>query len=197
MVTLIALLLNLGFYVIAVSYNIRNPNEHLQSLMLIVGIDFLFLGCTFGIVSYKICLLIKINFPEFYLENRGTLIFATVGLTVPLYFRGISDTLRYFSEWYQGIVTEYELAYNIFDLLFFDLIPILLQLSSMVFGYIRKKNNKKLVLRDQNQSMSADNHLLSSDFEAQSESNLSVNTGSYFDPPLLSGFGSKSRQISR
>lgn len=195
MVTLVALLFNLAFYVIAVSYNIRNPNEHLQSLMLIVGIDFLLLGCTFGIVSYKICSLIKINFPEFYLENRRTLIFATVGLTVPLYFRGISDTLRYFSEWYQDIVTKYELAYNIFDLLFFDLIPILFQLSSMVFGYIRKKNNKKLVLRDQ--SMSAENHLLSSDFEAQSESNLSVNTGSYFDPPLLSGFGSKSRQISR
>ena len=123
--TLFIIFLNLFFYVFSVSYNIHFPEKHLESVMLIVGLDFLFLGIIFGIVSYKICVLIKNNFPDFYLENKNTLILATVGLTVPLFFRGISDTLRYSSKDYQNKVTEYEFAYNILDLIFFDLIPIL------------------------------------------------------------------------
>lgn len=162
--TLVVIFLNLFFYVYTVSYNIHYPNEMLESTMLIVGLDFLALGFTFGIVSYKICSLIKINFPDFYLENKRTLVLATVGLTVPLFFRGISDTLRFASDDYQDKVTEYEFTYNILDLIFFDLILLLFQLSSMVFGYIRKKNNKQLVLRDQN-SLENDNKLLTSDFE--------------------------------
>jgi len=82
-------------------------------------------------------------FPDFYYENKSMLILATIGLSVPLIIRGILDTSRYYSENFETIVNKHLAIYDTLLFVILDLVPIGFQLSSLIFGYIRKQKNKK------------------------------------------------------
>lgn len=84
-----------------------------------------------------------VYFPEFYHENKCLLYLATIGLCLPLLLRAVYDYL-YLNESVKCFFIKNELASNTFVWVFLDFMPISFQLSSMIFGYIRNKNDKKL-----------------------------------------------------
>jgi hypothetical protein len=78
----------------------------------------------------------KKYFGAFFHENKYMLVIASIGLSVPLIVRGILDLLR-IDETFEDKITSKE---GLYDSLFFvlgDMIPLSLQLSSLIFGYIR------------------------------------------------------------
>ena len=82
-------------------------------------------------------------FPEFYQENKYMLILATLGLSVPLIIRGGIDMKIHNSDSFNDKIEDHIDLFNALLFLVLDLIPIGFQLSSLIFGYIRKQKNKK------------------------------------------------------
>ena len=68
---------------------------------------------------------------------------ATFGLSVPLMFRGIFDTIRGSVPGVERELAKHENAFNSVVLIVWNLMPMAFQLMSMVFGYIRNKKIKK------------------------------------------------------
>jgi hypothetical protein len=97
----------------------------------------------FLLVGCSIQSRLKAYFPEFYEENKAMLWFATVALCVSLMIRGLLDTGRYFSPDFDDWLNFSETAYNFFTFVFCDIVPICFQLSTLIFGYIRKKKEDK------------------------------------------------------
>ena len=115
------------------------------------------------------------------------LVGSTLGLSLPLILRGTCDYLNQF-DWYCHIKDSNE---HLWQLIFFfigDVIPLSLQLTSLVFGYIRSKVNKKSRLEaklDNSGEFTSGRDFLST--SKQSTSNVSNNlsdTQTFFDPPL-------------
>lgn len=63
-------------------------------LVTVTGTVFAILGGVFLTVGILSLLRLKKYFPDFYNENSCCLITATLGLSLPLLFRGVVDTLR-------------------------------------------------------------------------------------------------------
>ena len=64
--------------------------------------------------------------------------------------RGIIDTLRGFDEEFRQHVNDNEAEYNLLLTITGDLIPVVFQLSTMIFGYIKYRNDKRNKLEVQN-----------------------------------------------
>ena len=60
---------------------------------IITSIGFALLGFTFAFYGFKILRKLKFAFHEFYAQNRKKLIFATLGLSIPMMMRSICDLL--------------------------------------------------------------------------------------------------------
>lgn len=88
-----------------------------------IGANFLILSIEFAITGFLILRRLRKYFPEFYLENKWLLIWATIGLSMPLMIRGVFDGLRGISH-IDKHVQEKQAFYN--SLLFFlgDVVPI-------------------------------------------------------------------------
>lgn len=56
------------------------------------------IGIIFAFSGYKINNRIRRYFWEFYIENRKYMWFATIGLSIPIFLRGLVDFMRYVSE---------------------------------------------------------------------------------------------------
>jgi len=75
---------------------------------------------------------------------------ANICLTLPLTFRAFFDAMRYDTKWADfwnisgnGTPSQYKLAtYNEVLFIFATYIPILFQISSLVFGFVRHKKVK-------------------------------------------------------
>ena len=94
----------------------------------------------FTVTSYKIIQRLKAYFPEFYQQYRRKLFWATIGLSVPMTLRCTYELVSFLQPSESEMNTfldEHEIAVNGIYLVFFDFFPILFQLSTMVFGYIR------------------------------------------------------------
>jgi hypothetical protein len=177
--------LDLGALVYVTVYSIHTCTSKLKIATGITGMVFTILSCLFGITGVAICKRLKMYFPEFYSENGKMIALATGGLTVSLLIRGIGDNLRYFSMPIEDHINKYEAVYNPLLLVFCDIIPICFQLSTLIFGYIRKRNDKKyrleIKLRREEGELICD----------PDESDISVsmsgasNASTYFDPPLM------------
>ena len=63
--------------------------------------------------------------------------------------RGIFDTIRGFDSTFNDEVDKKEDLFNIFNMIVWNLFPMVFQLMSMVFGYIRNKKIKrhKLIIK--------------------------------------------------
>lgn len=153
----------------------------MKIILLVAGIDYLILGGIFGIVGFLILKRLKSDFLVFYNDHGNKIAFVSTGLLVSLGFRGLIDTLRFFVHMVNTSAEKYENVYNAFMLIFADLIPLAFQLSTLVFGYIRNRNEKKMFIETDRKSTS----------EVQDRSNkvsegsyASINS-SYFDPPLF------------
>ena len=124
---------------------------------------------------------------------------ATMGLSIPLIMRGSLDIVRDFDEDFEQFTEKINpVAFNILFYIICDLLPLCFQLSSLIFGYIRRKHDKQRhrILNGAGTGHSEFNgeRFLS---DSQDSSNLSSHDGasqlqqseirikSYFDPPLL------------
>ena len=70
------------------------------------------------------------------------IILANFGLSAPLLVRGTIDIMRGFSIEFANHVWYHQAKYNILLFICGDLIPIIFQFSSLVFGFIRKKKDR-------------------------------------------------------
>jgi hypothetical protein len=123
------------------------------------------------------------------------LMIAFSGLFFSMALRGAIDTARFIDEDFEKHVNVNEALYNLLLTIAGDLIPIIFQLSTMIFGYIRNKNEKKnrLEVKDQlgnSENRSTEKELTKSD--TSMNSSISGNT-SYFDPPLLENTNDRSQ----
>ena len=63
---------------------------------------------------------------------------ATFGLSIPLIIRGINDLWSKMSDSYHALIMTHNTTFEWVFYVFCELIPLCFQLSSLVFGYIRK-----------------------------------------------------------
>lgn len=112
-------------------------------MLVIVGIECTLLGLTFMFVGFAIQRRLQQYFNEFYLENRKILLFATFGLSLPILFRGLVDLLRAYVASVENFANTHDIIFNVIMYFFSDVIPNMLQLSTLIFGYIRRRNEKK------------------------------------------------------
>lgn len=127
---------------------------------------------------------LKFYFPDFYYENKIMLWFATIALCFSLMIRGVLDTSRYLSPTFDEWLDFSETGYNFFTFVFCDIVPICFQLSTLIFGYIRRKKETKYRLEVQRTQPNIED-------KNEIEESLTTNTskmshkGSYFDPSLM------------
>ena len=107
--------------------------------LLLLGICTTFIGLWFLVVGLLINWRLKVYFNKFYMENRIKLTVSCLGLSCPMLARGVFDICRSQDPVLDNQLRSDERLYRIIFYVFADLVPILFQLSSLVFGYIRQK----------------------------------------------------------
>ena len=177
-------------YVTHVSIN--NDVSELKKGELITGVLFTIYSLLFGLTGYLILRRLRMFFKAFYTENKNMIIFATFGLMFSLLLRGIIDLTRYCDDKFSDHVKKYANIYNAFLLVVCDIIPIFFQLSTLIFGYIRKRNDKRYRLEVERRKeygntdeRKKENKDKAKDSQTSEYSFCSSNNSSYFDPPLL------------
>ena len=127
---------------------------------------------------------------------------ATLGLSIPLLARSLLDFARFIIKPFGKWVYSVQVYYNTVAFFFLDLVPICFQLSTLIFGYIRQRDNKKYRLEVQKANETGDETGVDSEFESKKTVSASKNSSgkaiSYFDPPLLDdrNFNSSQRRKS-
>ena len=95
---------------------------------------------------------LKKHFPDYYKKTSCYLYLATLGLCIPLLIRGFNSVMVLFPK--TGYVKWSGLHNNLFNLLFFvtsTLVPSVFQISSLVFGLLRSKSDKKNKTKNKNE----------------------------------------------
>jgi len=112
-----------------------------RSIYLSIGLFFATVGIVFFIVSYITIQRIKKYFPALYEAHKRTLRLAMFGLSVPLIIHAILDLINMFPAYLQYKYEHLEI-FNAITILFGFLVPVGFQFSSLVFGFIRNKDDK-------------------------------------------------------
>jgi hypothetical protein len=132
---------------------------------------------------------LKTYFNKFYMENRVMLTFATLGLTIPLILRGSLDLFRHYDPEFDEMISENIALYDSMIFSIGDVIPISFQLSSLIFGYIRNKKDKKSrLIVGRKESDLTEQYGRQSFLKESCSTVLTENsylTDQYFDPPLM------------
>ena len=106
---------------------------------------FTVLAVTFSVVGILLIRALKTNFPKFYIQYRHILIIATVLLAVPLFFRAVFDGIKLCFPSFMNYVDSNYTRNALYNMIFFTLttyLPILSQITSLVFGFLRHKQVK-------------------------------------------------------
>jgi hypothetical protein len=74
----------------------------------LIGIVFIVLGIIFFISSTLTLIRLKFYFPGFYKENKKILIFATLGLSIPVLIRGLLNFIRGISESFEKWINDHQ-----------------------------------------------------------------------------------------
>ena len=100
-----------------------------------LGIAFLACGITMNIA-------LKQYFPHFYENHRCFLWLATLSLSLPLLLRAVINLAYKESESFKTFFEEeFVIANNLF-LIFSTYLPIFTSMFSLIFGYLRKRQEK-------------------------------------------------------
>ena len=122
----------------------QNNIENLENLIedIIPGITLITLGIIFALSMFMTMSRLKKYFKDFYTEHKCMLLIPALGLSLPMIFRGtliFLNMIEAFNDWTDSWLNVY-----IFILyLIGDVIPLSFQLSSLIFGYLRIKKDKK------------------------------------------------------
>ena len=118
---------------------------------------------------------LKLNFKQFYFQYRKFLIFTTFGLSIPMIIEGAIE-LIILDEEARAKLQHNLAAYNAFEFIFCYLMPTIFQLNTLIFGYLRNKEENW-----ENAKLSVETYL------TNNSNNSQIDIGrkdSYFDPPL-------------
>ena len=122
---------------------IRTQEKLISVVKFSSGFIFTTLGVLFALSGIATNMRIKKYFRGFYREHRCMLNFATIGLSLPLMIRGALDILRAFDTDIEKLIHDEPALYSSILFIVGDIIPMSFQLSSLIFGYIRKQKDKK------------------------------------------------------
>ena len=108
---------------------------------------FTFLGLAFFYTGVTMNFSLKRYFPQFYMNYRCLLWAACFSLTIPLFLRALVNLSEResgkFQRWFVNPDNE---AYSLtVYLILSTYIPIITQMSSLVFGFLRTRQDAKLV----------------------------------------------------
>ena len=106
-----------------------------------IWITFFVLGIIFFMVGCSMLNRLRIYFKDFFEKFGGMLWFANIMLTLPLSFRAVFDALYHNETWSKFWNENYYTVANYNALLFFfgSYVPMLMQIFSLVFGFVRHK----------------------------------------------------------
>ena len=99
-------------------------DKYIQILKFSSGIIFITLGLLFAISGLATNMRLKRYFGDFYKEHKCMLVFATMGLSVPLIFRGTLDLLRYYDKDIEKLIHDEPALYSSMLLVVGDMIPL-------------------------------------------------------------------------
>ena len=146
-------------------------------LQFISGILFILLGSSFGVSGLLINRRLGVYFQEFYDDNKCVLWVACFGLSVPLIARGILDLARALNKDFDLFILYNIAIYSPSFYVLTDLIPLLFQLSSLIFGYIRNKQEKQFRKNERQGEEGMP--------DMRSGITYTCSDTTFFDPPLL------------
>jgi len=108
------------------------------------GIFYSFLTPGFAITGGISIMKIKRYFPKFYKKHRCVLWTVVCGITLSILTRAILDCLIEFNETFLKWVVTHENTLDPIIFILSDLVPIIFQLTTLMFGYIRRKTFKQI-----------------------------------------------------
>ena len=113
----------------------------------LIWISFTLLAIIFFSVGCIMLHRLRVYFKDFYKEYGKRLWVANVVLTFPLTFRAILDALNQDAAWYKWWVQGNLYRLTTYNVVIFTLgtyLPALAQITSLVFGFVRQKQQVKL-----------------------------------------------------
>ena len=124
--TMFVIGINLSILLFVTVYHILVPESLIMfgATNIFIGSNFSMLAIVYAVTSIKILNRLQKYFPSFYVENRKTLFLATIGLTLPLLFRGLIDNMRGIDNRFDDHVDKHQAKYNTILFIFGDLFPI-------------------------------------------------------------------------
>ena len=111
------------------------------------------------------------------------LLAATYGLSIPMMVRGLNDIMTRHSKQYHDLIMHHNIAFEVIFFVFLELPVIGFQLSSLVFGYIRRKNYKTKREKINHDIDDLKQENIANDLETSTNGGSDMSE-SYFDPPL-------------
>lgn len=86
---------------------------------------------------------LKKYFPDFFSEHKSKIWIVSVSLFVSMVTRTVVNFMLSYSPSFLHFAEQNSKWYNLFTIIICDLVPIILQLFTLVFGFIRSKNERK------------------------------------------------------
>ena len=101
---------------------------------------------------------LRLYFVDFYKETGCKLWTANILLTLPLTFRAVFDGLNFNDSWYTywGENSNKLAGYNLLLIFFATYVPMLFQISTLIFGFVGKKKVK--IFKNDRKSISKTGH---------------------------------------
>mgnify|MGYP003884432575 CR=1 FL=1 len=166
-----------------------------------IWVMFIILAVIFFTVGCLMIFRLKRYYRDFYMEFGCQLWTANILMTIPLCFRALFDGLRFneawWGYWWGDYLNYYKTAtYNVGLFVFATYIPMLMQIFSLIFGFMRNKkvklfrtyaDNDNNDRQHRNRRHSSDEDNNNSDDEATSQTfstNTHTSDNSFFDPPI-------------
>jgi len=123
----------------------KSPSQDkLDRLSLLISWAFNIVGLTLLVTGITMNCILKVHFKKYYSEFKCLLWVAAIGLAVPLFLRGIIDNFKGNSERFNSWINSHQVTFDCIFTTFSTLIPIIAQMSSLVFGITRRSRDKKM-----------------------------------------------------
>ena len=147
-VILFYIIYNTGFFIFGCLYEFKSKTEHEYKvkvylpLQYMTQVFFTALALLFIVISILLIRKLQRDFELFYKELRVVLLVATFLLTVPLTFRALFDGIKLVNPDLMEQFNDSYLKNSIYNLVFYLLttyLPVIGQITSLVFGFVRHR----------------------------------------------------------
>ena len=136
------------FCILSEHFNVDYTNEVEDPLKKMIWIMFMLLAILFFTVGVLMLRRLRLYYKGFFKEFGCSLWVANVMLTLPLCFRAVFDWLYFDKAWINYWFSDEdenfykESMYNLMVFTFGTYIPMLMQIFSLIFGFVRQKQVK-------------------------------------------------------